>query len=407
MGKATGVFLILTGIGSAALLLPAVDRDAERQLSDVVRIATGNANTAGDASVTAKSINVQQAPDLVVRETAKESQSVAAALSLKHTSAPSALLPPPQLVTKNANVAPAHSEDTTARANLARDIQRELKRVGCYDGDLSGEWNSSTRRAMKTFIDKVNAALPSDEPDHILRTMVQGHPGNACGRGGSVVAQAIPAKPSKAVDKELAQLRDLTPIQREAAVARPTVPKPTWETSIAPAPVTPLNAEGRMAMGAPLPPLGVGVVAAAEPRLQLRETSVAAAAEKTRLLPGALAALSRDQTDVGVANRKSEPSDKTEKAEKAEKPSGLPSVQRAPVRRAEPRTDQKFDREDELRRERARQVVVIRRPLPEPFKFPSYAGIQAPKYFAAQAYTDRSSFSQRFFEKQKRSGETR
>jgi len=41
MGKATGVFLILAGIGTATLVLPAVDKDAEKQLADVVRIATG------------------------------------------------------------------------------------------------------------------------------------------------------------------------------------------------------------------------------------------------------------------------------------------------------------------------------------------------------------------------------
>ena len=43
MGKATGVFLILAGVGTAALVLPAVDKDAERQLAEVVRIATGGA----------------------------------------------------------------------------------------------------------------------------------------------------------------------------------------------------------------------------------------------------------------------------------------------------------------------------------------------------------------------------
>ncbi len=69
-----------------------------------------------------------------------------------------------------------------ARRVLARDIQTELKRVGCYDGDVDGQWNTATRKAMGAFNERVNATLPTEAPDFILLTLVQGHTARACGR---------------------------------------------------------------------------------------------------------------------------------------------------------------------------------------------------------------------------------
>lgn len=68
-----------------------------------------------------------------------------------------------------------------ARIDLVRDIQRELKRVGCYDGDIDGSWGTGSKRAIATFTERVNASLAIDEPDFILLTLLQGHSGQACG----------------------------------------------------------------------------------------------------------------------------------------------------------------------------------------------------------------------------------
>jgi hypothetical protein len=65
--------------------------------------------------------------------------------------------------------------------SLAREIQRELKRVGCYHGELNGTWNAQSRSAMKKFADQVNAKLPVDRPDLILLRLAQSHQGRACG----------------------------------------------------------------------------------------------------------------------------------------------------------------------------------------------------------------------------------
>jgi hypothetical protein len=68
------------------------------------------------------------------------------------------------------------------RPRLASALQRELRRVGCYDREINGVWTTSSRMAMQTFLEKVNAALPFDEPDVILLSLVEAHKGTACGR---------------------------------------------------------------------------------------------------------------------------------------------------------------------------------------------------------------------------------
>jgi hypothetical protein len=70
--------------------------------------------------------------------------------------------------------------DPSDRAALARALQGELKRVGCYQGEITGVWTTSSRLAMKTFNERVNAALPVDAPDPVLLSLVQGHRERAC-----------------------------------------------------------------------------------------------------------------------------------------------------------------------------------------------------------------------------------
>lgn len=66
------------------------------------------------------------------------------------------------------------------RVSLTRALQRELKRVGCYHGEINGEWTDSTRRAMKRFTDQANAKLPVGEPDQVLLSLVQGDLDRGC-----------------------------------------------------------------------------------------------------------------------------------------------------------------------------------------------------------------------------------
>jgi hypothetical protein len=75
---------------------------------------------------------------------------------------------------------------------LAQQLQRELARVGCYDGEINGVWTPATRRALKAFMDRVNAALPTEAPDRIQLALVEAARERVCGAAcpaGETVAE--------------------------------------------------------------------------------------------------------------------------------------------------------------------------------------------------------------------------
>jgi hypothetical protein len=65
---------------------------------------------------------------------------------------------------------------------LTKELQRQLRRVGCYGGDINGTWTASTQRAMQTFNNRVNATLPLERPDPTLLALLQGHPDKTCSK---------------------------------------------------------------------------------------------------------------------------------------------------------------------------------------------------------------------------------
>jgi hypothetical protein len=168
----------------------------------------------------------------------------------------------------------AEPGDPETRASLASDLQRELKRVGCYQGEITGAWNGSTRRAMAAFMDRANATLPTDNPDYVLLALVQSHQDIVCSAGcpagqiadgGRCVPRAVVAQAEKR-SKRLEERR--LAAARLAGNTPPTVAtepeKLPWlqnekvvEIAAVPRPELP---PGRMSIGAvsveaaPLPP---------------------------------------------------------------------------------------------------------------------------------------------------------
>jgi len=49
-------------------------------------------------------------------------------------------------------------------AKLARDLQAALKRVGCLDGEVDGDWGEQSRKALKNFARHAKLSIGSDEP---------------------------------------------------------------------------------------------------------------------------------------------------------------------------------------------------------------------------------------------------
>ena len=118
------------------------------------------------------------------------------------------------------------------RVALTRELQRELKRVGCYEGEISGVWTPSSRMAMKGFTDRVNARLPIDQPDYILLKLVQNQNDKVCGKpcpaglaaaqDGRCVSEATLADAAKKAEPKRGRSRSLP----RRAHHRPT-PRPS------------------------------------------------------------------------------------------------------------------------------------------------------------------------------------
>ena len=148
---------------------------------------------------------------------------------------PTVVLLPPRPV-PSAAAPRANLPNPADRAGLARELQKELKRVGCYDGDLNGAWTAATRQAMRRFTERVNAKLPLEHPDLILLKLVQSHPANVCS-SGSVKAPADeePAQNSTpliigAAASATAAATALSRSEPAAPAARPTpAPAPLTE----------------------------------------------------------------------------------------------------------------------------------------------------------------------------------
>jgi len=158
-----------------------------------------------------------------------------------------------------------------SRAALVRALQTELTRVGCYDGEISGIWNAASRRAMRTFTDRVNARLPTDEPDQILLSLVQGHRRRVCGvacpagqqedRGGRCVPSALagagkqPASAGAPVDPAtLAAASALA--AGMSGLDRGPAPSPAKGAHAKPPPAGAATSSGSSTREAPLPGVG-------------------------------------------------------------------------------------------------------------------------------------------------------
>jgi len=149
----------------------------------------------------------------------------------------------------------------SSSGSVALDLQRELARVGCYSGEINGVWTKSTRDAMKVFMDRVNAALPTARPDHVLLALVRGHADRVCGA-------ACPSGQSMARDGRCIPAAllsgDLRNLPKEPAA------NAGWSVSATMTPERPSSLEdGQMALAGPktdVPAVIPKVVSAARPR---------------------------------------------------------------------------------------------------------------------------------------------
>ena len=167
----------------------------------------------------------------------------------------------------------------TSRYELVRNLQRELKRVSCYAGDIDGDWGTGSRRAMAAFTDRVNASLPIEQPDFILLTLVQGHQGAICGEGcptgqtqsdnGRCVSGAVVAQVRRTQDRRNATTSNdvvhyaTTHTATAQAAADPAATETGWTTQVTRAPSGGAVAQSNVAPSNLAPAAIVGAVAVA------------------------------------------------------------------------------------------------------------------------------------------------
>lgn len=212
------------------------------------------------------------------------------------------------------------SQDPATRTQLARDLQTELQRVGCYQGAITGSWTQSTRRAMGAFLDRANAVLPYDEPDYVLLAMVQSHRDVTCSADcpsgqvmqgdGRCVPAAVIAQAERRQKRPSGHWLTVTRLADESAGARAVAAKPSarevlpWQRNEVVADPLPQVAfaarpdplPGRMSIGGPLP------AADGMPPASAHLATGALPPAVTPDAPAKLAALQYDQDDDGLSN---------------------------------------------------------------------------------------------------------
>jgi hypothetical protein len=309
MRKSGGLSLLLLAGVSAAAALYAKPGEFAHLLSRIGSLSSADAQQLGQGSLPALDVAQRSAQFAQAQQTrvfspstplieASETQATVATRM-----AQAQLRPSDTPARTNGFVTPLSSEgsrrlasskpgDDDARRELTRDLQKELKRVGCFDGEVNGTWSPASKKAMSSFMDRVNATLPVEEPDYILLTLVQGHASQACGKtcpsgqgmstDGRCQPRAILAqsarksddrklvdrveKPKAAETKIVAEAKPADVKAAEpSAIQTGSLTKPavsgvsSWSTATVaavepPKPVPSAPLAGRMAMGAPVPP---------------------------------------------------------------------------------------------------------------------------------------------------------
>lgn len=95
---------------------------------------------------------------------------------------------------------------------LARDLQGELKRLGCLSGEVDGEWGDGSKKALKDFARHAKLSVASDEPTTAVLDVAAAMQERACPLVCSgdqrVVAGRCVAKERKPVRREAASARE-------------------------------------------------------------------------------------------------------------------------------------------------------------------------------------------------------
>lgn len=239
-----GLLLVMLGLAMAVVWMP--ERDGQRQLAVVTDIAIQGLPRADPAAGNGRTFS----PHTPLLATVEPPGSRPAATIAVARAVVPAVEAPVQTATGSSVVtgsiahagqpataqAPRGSTNASAdmsRDELVRNLQRELKRVGCYAGDVDGDWGTGSKRAMLAFTDRVNASLPVEQPDFILLTLLKGQSPGVCGRScptGQTIADSGRCMPAAVIAQQQAKRRGT---RDDAATQTAPVTTAGWSTQVA------------------------------------------------------------------------------------------------------------------------------------------------------------------------------
>lgn len=155
--------------------------------------------------------------------------------------------------------------NTTPAATVPaiRAIQSELRRHGCYDGVVDGDWGPASRYAAASFTKAVNAALPVDQPDVALLALARRHPGRACDVEDTGTITSAATTGAIATGSAIVGARNSNSVNRQPTARAPRIVRSGGAPAIATVlPTSPLGTlPNRMALGIELPPGGAEAAA--------------------------------------------------------------------------------------------------------------------------------------------------
>ncbi len=271
MRSLTGLLLMLLGLGLGAHAYYPETLEKHVHIAKVARILTPSSHGSGEArTVETASRSFSPSQRLALAEQPGHVTDVKTVTSPTSPILNSA----PKLVQTNGWETtvvhrPATVQDGRSRSldgrelsgaerwRLVSEIQTQLRRVGCYGGRLDGSWGAGSKYAIRAFLQNVNSALPSDQPDQFMLQLLRAQQGVVCGRpcrsgytkssNGRCLPYAITAqKPQSEDDLGAPRARLVRDDGRLAAVdGQQTANSGEWQQR------APL--EGRMAVGGPVP----------------------------------------------------------------------------------------------------------------------------------------------------------
>ncbi|MEL7543686.1 MAG: hypothetical protein AAGJ70_07915 [Pseudomonadota bacterium] len=121
------------------------------------------------------------------------------------------------------------------KRRIARLMQRELRRVGCYAGPGTGHWGRTSEKAMARFAAAIGSADLPTQPDYVNLILIEAHNGQACATG--TPKQQFAARRTKPSMKGTVARREITSASATAMPAQIPVPSRITVSAFRPSPM--------------------------------------------------------------------------------------------------------------------------------------------------------------------------